>query len=392
METNVKITVHRGTDRIGGCCSEIAAGGTKVLIDLGMPLPGDTEGELSIDGATTGKTDCDAILITHYHGDHIGELKNKLPDIPVFMGESTREMLSAYKNHMEKSAFSSVPLSNVRTIKDNESFTVGNMKITPIQSDHSSFQPYMFLVEAGGKLILHTGDFRLHGQRSEIILNRLRDLGNIDLLITEGTTLSRTEGGWTEENVEAEFSKLIDRYKYCFLLTSSGNIDRIGEFAKCIKRGRYFLTDGFQKQLLDIAVANDSESRENFKKVIVYGDNLKDRFEKSGFGMIVRANSKFERILRRYMTEHKEDSCLIYSMWTGYLEIPEIKSFIDIAGENLRIAHSSGHVVLQDLNNMINIINPKQILFIHTECPADSICIDLKERIVKLKDKETLIL
>ena len=389
MET--KIIVHRGTRQIGGCCTEITSNGTKILIDFGMPLPGDIEDELSIDGVTRGKTDCDGILITHYHGDHIGELKNIMAGVPVFMGNSTKKILEAYKEHMGEK-FLNIPLDNVRTIQDGVEFCIGDIKITPIQSDHSSFQPYMFLLETDGKRILHTGDFRLHGQRSEMITDRLRTLGNIDLLITEGTTLSREGENWTEERVGNVFSRLLDKYKYCFLLTSSGNIDRISEFARRVKRGKYFITDNFQNQLLEIAKDNDGESKQDFNKVTVYGNNLKDKFENRGFGMIVRANTRFKNILRYYMTKHKEDTCLIYSMWTGYMEMPEIKSFIDTAGDNLYIAHSSGHVVLQDLNDMINIISPKQILFIHTGSRAEDIRIDLKERIIKVKDGEEFVL
>lgn len=90
------------------------------------------------------------------------------------------------------------------------------------------------------------------------------------------------------------------------------------------------------------------------------------------------------------MAEHKGETCLIYSMWTGYMEIPTIKNFINIVGGNTYIVHSSGHIVLHDLNRMLNMINPRHILFIHTENKPDSICIDLKERIVQLMDGEEM--
>lgn len=390
MATDVKVIVHRGTHQIGGCCTEIATKNTRILIDFGMSLPNGDNENLSIEGVTTGDINCDGILITHYHGDHIGELKNILSEVPVYMGEATKEIVAAYKKHMGKSFLSDMSLDDVRLIQDGVPFRIGDVMITPIQSDHSSFQPYMFLLEAGGKRIIHTGDFRLHGKHYERIMSRLRELGAVDLLITEGTTLTRTEDNWTEEKVKAVFSELLNKYKYCFLLTSSGNIDRISGFAQCIKWGKYFLMDDFQRQLLNIAMSNDSQCQNDFKKALVYGDNLKAKIEKQGFGMIVRANARFEKILRYYMDEHKDDSCLIYSMWTGYLEISAIEEFVDIAGENKHIVHSSGHVVLQDLNEMINMLNPERILFIHTESSSDTIHIDLKERIINLEDNEEM--
>lgn len=390
MSTDVKVIVHRGTHQIGGCCTEVATENTRILIDFGMSLPNGNSENLSIEGVTNGDINCDGILITHYHGDHIGELNNVLSGVPIFMGKSTKEIVSAYKKHMGRSFLGDMSLEDVHIIQDGKPFYIGDIMITPIRSDHSAFQPYMFLLETAGKQILHTGDFRLHGQHFDRIMSRLRELGTVDLLITEGTTLTRTRDGWTEEKVKTNFSDILREYKYCFLLTSSGNIDRISEFAQCIQRGKYFLMDDFQRQLLDIAMSCDSQCQIDFKKALVYGENLKAKIEKQGFGMIVRANTEFKNILRYYMDEHKADSCLIYSMWKGYLDIPAIRDFVDIAGDNQRTVHSSGHVVLQDLNEMINMLNPERILFIHTESSTDTIQIDLKERIVNLKDNEEL--
>ena len=221
-------------------------------------------------------------------------------------------------------------------------------------------------------------------------MKQLRELPDVDLVITEGTTLNRVGENWTEERVRAVFSDLMNRYKYCFLLTSSGNVDRISEFAQAVETGRYFLVDEFQQRLLEIAKKYDMDNKIHFKKVLTYGENIKDRFEKRGFGMVVRVNPRFEKILRYYMERFPEESCLIYSMWSGYKETENIRRFIGVAGENVYTVHSSGHVVLQDLNEMLNMLNPKQILFIHTENEPDTISIDLKERIIKLEDGELL--
>ena len=40
---------------------------------------------------------------------------------------------------------------------------IGDMTLTPIRVNHSAFDSYMFLIEAEGKRVLHTGDFRTHG-------------------------------------------------------------------------------------------------------------------------------------------------------------------------------------------------------------------------------------
>ena len=55
---------------------------------------------------------------------------------------------------------------NVKTYRNGRPFIVGGIKITPFLCDHSAFDSYMLLFEAGGKSILYTGDFRFHGRRT----------------------------------------------------------------------------------------------------------------------------------------------------------------------------------------------------------------------------------
>lgn len=67
------------------------------------------------------------------------------------------------------------------------------MKITPYIVDHSAYNSFMLLIEAEGKKVLHTGDFRNHGYKGVILEKTLKEIGKIDALITEGTTLSREQ-------------------------------------------------------------------------------------------------------------------------------------------------------------------------------------------------------
>ena len=69
----------------------------------------------------------------------------------------------------------------------------------------------MFLIEAEGKRILHTGDFRGHGYLSKGLLPTIqRYIGRGDLLIIEGTMLSRkdetilTEAALSQKNCRAD--------------------------------------------------------------------------------------------------------------------------------------------------------------------------------------------
>lgn len=346
---------------------------------------------LDIPGVTDASSSCDAILISHYHGDHIGELWNVPGSIPVYMGTVAREIANAYQKHMGKHYLNGANVNSFHTFSD-APFCIGDIRITPIHSDHSAYDAYMFFIEADDRSVLHTGDFRLHGPGRERILSQLEILHGIDLLITEGTTIGRDDSrGFDEKDVEDSIRSASLRYKYCFVLGSSGNIDRIVSVAKAVPYGRYFLMDDFQKELLEIVSKHDPNYERAFQKALALGRNLDAKAEKRGFCLLTRVNPKMEDMLKYYAGKYPSETCLVYSMWTGYMKHESISNFCKLS-ENMVTAHTSGHVNLTDLNSMINTLDPEKILFIHTECGADDICIDKADRIVRLKDKEILAL
>ena len=97
----MKITIHRGTDQIGGCVTEYEHDGWRLFVDYGEQLLGSQKtGPLEIEGLTKGDLSKSALLITHYHGDHIGCIKD-LPDtIPIYMGEMGRNIQLALSEHL----------------------------------------------------------------------------------------------------------------------------------------------------------------------------------------------------------------------------------------------------------------------------------------------------
>ena len=75
----MNIKIHRGTHQIGGCVTEYEYDGWHLFVDYGEELPGGPKtGDLQVEGLTKGDLSKSALLITHYHGDHIGSIP-KLP-------------------------------------------------------------------------------------------------------------------------------------------------------------------------------------------------------------------------------------------------------------------------------------------------------------------------
>jgi ribonuclease J len=387
----IRVIIHRGTHQIGGTCTEIATGRTRLLFDLGSPLEGDEkQAALSVDGVTSGRKHCDGLFLTHYHGDHIGEVQNVLDDIPVYMTAASKEILHVQQTYLYKKTAQWV--TDAREITPGVPVTFEDLTVTPIASDHSAFMSVMYLVEGFGKKILLTGDYRLHGQYADNVENSLKQLAPVNLLITEGTNLTR--GGFAvsrETEVQDRFRELLAKYKYVFLLPSSGNLDRIADFSRCVPRGKYMLTDDYQKKLLDIQ--NQYCPGEEYKahKVIVYGENLAAKTEQRGFGMVIRANDYFKSIVRYYFNKYPSDTCLIYSMWSGYKEKPNMKEFLGCF-ENCYTVHVSGHVTREDMIRTIDLVKPRWIIINHTE--ADKAAKDMlqSDNIINIDDEQEIFI
>jgi len=389
------VTVHRGTHQIGGSVVEIATSRTRIILDLGSPLPDENGHDcietLAIEGVTSGVSNCDAVLFSHYHGDHIGMLGDLLPGIPFYLGPVSKEIYLL----LQKRIPHGIPeiVRDARTFTAGEPLAIGDLSITPFMVDHSAFDAYMFLIEAESKRVLYTGDFRTHGFRGKAVLPMLRKyVGQVDVLITEGTMLSRGETEVkTEQELQAELGEVIKKYKYIFVICSSTNIDRIGSICQATPRGKYFLCDPYQKTVLEKVseLCGQYSPLYQFKKVLNYGPNLDDKMKDRGFCMLIRNRFSFPEVVTQYQNEFPDDTVLIYSMWRGYLDTPNSQYKKLMEGfQNIEFLHTSGHATKEAIMKVCQDVNPKEgIIPVHSEASEKLDELGLG-KIIHLKDGE----
>ena len=93
----MKIRIHRGANQIGGCITEIRSdSGTRMLIDLGHNLPGESSQADEFDDPANLSALLDGIsgiVYTHNHGDHLGFFDRVPGEIPQYIGEMSREVI-----------------------------------------------------------------------------------------------------------------------------------------------------------------------------------------------------------------------------------------------------------------------------------------------------------
>ena len=63
-----------------------------------------------------------------------------------------------------------------REVVSQRPFNIGNCKVTPLAVDQSIYGSVAFLIEAEGKTILYSGDFRNHGRKPGMLRDLLKHL------------------------------------------------------------------------------------------------------------------------------------------------------------------------------------------------------------------------
>ena len=391
----MNIIIHRGTHQIGGSAIGISTASTRIILDFGNELTLDetySPIKLDIDGVTKGTPNCDGIIISHYHMDHLGQLTIALTEIPLYMGELSKEVALIGAEYQDKDLY--LRLLGAYTFRGGEAFTIGDIRIRPLVIDHSAVDSYMFVIEVDGKRILYTGDFRLHGLRGHVLEKLIKTyVGDVDVLLTEGTSLSRnTTDGISEREVLDDISSYIQDGKYVFVICSSTNIDRIMGIWHNMPTDKVLICDAYQKRILDTVTDNVYYESSLYRRpdaplVLDIGAYPKYYMD-NGFVSLVRGTENYISHIKEFP---KDDVRIIYSMWTGYIEDNlALKDLLHTYPSY--ICHASGHVSNSDLVKFIDMVDPDIIIPIHTDSPKNLEKLMPQRNIFVINDNEPLVL
>ena len=391
----MNIIIHRGTHQIGGSAIEISTASTRIILDVGNELSLDEKYipiNLDVDGVTKGIPDCDGIVISHYHMDHLGQLIAALPEIPLYMGMLSKEVAMISAEYQDKDLY--LRLLGANTFRGGEAFTIGDIRIRPLVIDHSAADSYMFVIEAEGKRVLYTGDFRMHGLRHHVLDKLVNTyIGEVDILITEGTSLSRdADDCISEAAVLDDISSYIQDGKYVFAICSSTNIDRIMGIWQNMPRDKVLICDAYQKRILDTVINNvyyeSSLYRRQDRPLVLDIGKYPKYYMDNGFVSLARATENYISHIQEFP---KDDVRIIYSMWTGYIEENlALKTLLETYPTY--ICHASGHVSKDDLIKFIELVNPDVIIPVHTDNPENLEKIASHRSIYVVDDNEPFII
>jgi ribonuclease J len=392
----VKVKIHRGAHEIGGSCVEVEHEGQRIVLDIGLPLkasPTDLVPIPEVKGLEVLDPSLLGVVISHAHQDHWGLVPDIIAGVPVYMGAATSRILT-------EAAFwtRGLTVKPAGFLKHRQPFTLGSFRITPYLNDHSAFDAYSLLVEAGGQSLFYTGDIRGHGRKAGIFEQLIHQPpAAVNVLLMEGTNIrgnaAPAEAQDTETDVELAMVKTMKATSGMVLTVfSAQNIDRLVTiYRAALQSGRDLVIDLYTASIVratenkniphpgsewprvhvfvplwqrrKVKDAEEFERVENIRPWRVYPEwlaanrhRLVTMFNVQSGPALVKANCL-------------DSATLIWSLWAGYLTEPSgirLRGFLEQHSIPLVEHHTSGHASVADLSRLAKAIDPERIVPIHS--------------------------
>ncbi len=316
---------------------------------------------------------------------------------------------------------------NIITFRTKDKIQIKDLTIEPVHVDHSLPGSYGFIIHTSKGPVVYTGDFRLHGRKKSLTEDFIKKAEKEQpvVMICEGTRIkepmpkkcpkcgyewdkiSRTMD-MTEAEVKQKITKLIADTKGLVVANfPPRDLDRLNTFYKAAKENdRKLVIDFKQAYLLKLLEEDEKLNvpKINDKNIIIFA-------EKSRFGTIVEEEIPFEEQVKDYYAWqrpflelknclHCEDlknmqkeivfycsffdlghlidirpikgSNYIYSLCEPFneemvLDFERIKRWLEHFKLPLHMAHASGHANKEKIKEVIERINPKTVIPVHTE-------------------------
>lgn len=385
------LTVHRGTQQIGGSCIEIEAEGERLILDAGRPLeaPRDARDLLP---PTLDRERPATVLFSHPHMDHWGLIGELPVHWRIMTGEKSAELMRLTEGLFGRSIDRPIDCWNSRS----GPFDFGPFRVTPFLTDHSAFDAYMLLVESAGTRLLYTGDFRLHGRKAVLVDRLVKQLaGSIDVLLMEGTNLGTDKPVISEAELEQQFVDLARTTSgQVFVQWSAQNIDRtVSLYRAALRSERELVVDLYAADVLN-RIANGTmipRPCSDFDRLrVLILPSGKRLFARAGRADVADTMARqpyaisrrrlFSRpsiiMLRDSMLRDFErggiiftpDDAYVFSNWSGYLDPTDERSAwsrAQAAGAKTLHLHTSGHASAADLQRFAADIAPRWLVPVH---------------------------
>jgi len=361
----------------------------------------------------------DEVLLSHIHQDHSAYVSLLDERIPISCSEVSRSyakaILEAGRRSLETEVydFKKRPLIDRKCaatprifhVRETEKpFRIGSIEIRPFAVDHSVPGAMAFVIHTSDKTLVYTGDLRLHGIRREFTQRFMDEAAkeDVDVMLCEGTNIDEEESRseeYVEENahnvvskcdnlVVADFAyKDLDRFMTFYSVAKENDRKIV-----ISKRHAYLL-----EELQSVPALRKGVPPIDDENILIYVDR-KDtgRFEKSDYDTWERKYLDMSNAAKPdwiHENQGKVVVCLTFFDMNELIDIApnlgsiyvhstsephneeqiideqRLNNWIDFFRLPKYHFHCSGHASGMEIQKIIQTINPKELIPIHTEQP-----------------------
>jgi len=211
----IRIIPLGGLGEVGKNMTVYQVGGETIVVDAGLAFPRDEH--LGVDLVLPDMTfladlgRIRAVVLTHGHEDHVGALPYLMREVRVDEVLATRLTLGLVKSKLDEHG--QLRAAELTELEVGSRNALGPFEVEPVRMAHSIPDSVALAIRAEGKLVVHTGDYKLDhtpvdGMKTDV--GRLAELGNegVDLVLGDSTNAERPGVTQSERVVGEAFRQI----------------------------------------------------------------------------------------------------------------------------------------------------------------------------------------
>jgi len=361
----------------------------------------------------------DEVLLSHIHQDHSAYISLLDERIPISCSEISRSyakaILEAGRRSLETEVYNfkkrplidkkCAPTPRIFNIRGTEKpFKIGSIEIKPFAVDHSVPGAMAFIIHTSDKTLIYTGDLRLHGIRGKLTQKLIDEAASeeVDVMLCEGTRIAEEESR-SEIYVAESANNVITKCEHLVVADFAyKDLDRFMTFYNLARKNDRKIVISKRHAYLLEELHNVPELKEGIPEVtdeniLIYIDR-KDtgRFEQSDYDNWERKFLDMANAVKADWIHENEAEVLVCLTFLDVNELIDINpnpgsiyvhstsephneeeiideqrlnNWIDFFHLEKYHFHCSGHASGREIQEMIQTINPKELMPIHTKQP-----------------------